>query len=113
MSHEVAPGQELIHSGRRYPAGALAPAGCDVATLSALGVLFVIVVSLALLIARALARSLSRPLEALAVSSNRIAQLDFTPPPPLPPHTRAASGCGVYQDALGGKLVSANVFPAR
>ncbi|MAH45570.1 hypothetical protein CMI37_07060 [Candidatus Pacearchaeota archaeon] len=43
MSHEVAAGQELIHSGRRYPAGALAPAGCDVATLSALGVLVEVV----------------------------------------------------------------------
>ena len=39
MSYEVAAGQELIHSGRRYRAGALAPSGCDVDTLCAVGVL--------------------------------------------------------------------------
>ena len=43
MSHEVAEGQELIHSGRRYRAGALAPAGCDVDSLCAVGVLVEVV----------------------------------------------------------------------
>jgi diguanylate cyclase (GGDEF)-like protein/PAS domain S-box-containing protein len=51
--------------------------------LGALAALTAIVVALALLIAHALARNLSRPLEALVVSSKRIAVLDFTPPPPL------------------------------
>ena len=39
MSYEVAEGQELIHSGKRYKAGAIAPAGCDAASLCAVGVL--------------------------------------------------------------------------
>ena len=43
MSYEVAAGQELIHSGRRYRAGALAPSGCDVTALCSVGVLVEVV----------------------------------------------------------------------
>ena len=43
MSYEVAEGQELIHSGRRYKAGALAPSGCDIEALCAVGVLVEVV----------------------------------------------------------------------
>ena len=39
MSFEVAEGQELIHSGKRYKAGAIAPKDCDTAALCAAGVL--------------------------------------------------------------------------